>query len=438
MLIFESTFPKTYRRKEIKQILDFVTIGKFCQLVCIPGGGKATILRLLAHNRRLLRFHLGEKEKGLRFIYLNLLELHQYDEGQIAKFLLLALDETVRAQNDPLILTKMLSETVNKLANAGQTLIFLFDHFDEVQNRLPRQFFQMLKGLKNLARFKFAVVFATRRDLTELVDREILRDFYDFFIGNTLYLKILDKDAVALLFSQIEKVFTKKIKEADKKRITTLSGGHAKLTKVLTESLLRGEITSFQSGLITKPIVSAALLEIWHFLTAQEQQVLQKISRKTPVSRDEALGNLIKFDLIKQATYQQSNNLTIEPAYRQVGNFTFTIPLFEDFVKTAPVTPLQFSYDAATNEIKKGQNIISDLLSPQEYRLLKFLIENPGRVLSREDIIGAVWPDAQVLSGISDEAIDQMVFRLRKKIEDEPTRPKHLITVKGQGLRFTP
>lgn len=441
MIIFESTFPQTFRREEIKKILDFVTVGKFCQLVSVPGGGKATTLRLLAHNRSLLRFHLGEKEKGCRFIYLNLYELPQYDEAQIAKFLLLALDETVKTQNDPLVLTKMLSGTVNKLANQGQTIIFLFDHFDEVQNRLPRQFFQMIKGLKNLARFKFAAIFATRRDLRELVDPQILADFYDFFIDNTLYLQIFDKDAIELLFSQIEKVFGQKIKEDDQKQITALSGGHTKLTKVLTESLLRNKITLDHKDLNLNPIVRATLLELWLFLTAQEQQALFKISRKMPVSKDDALENIIKFDLIKQPDQpKQFDNLQFQPASpaKRGEQFPFTIPLFEEFVKTVQPARRHFSYDPHTKEIKKGENTITDILSPQEYRLLKFLIENAGRVLERDEIIGAVWPDAQVLSGISDEAIDQLVFRLRKKIEDEPAHPKHLITVKGRGLRFTP
>src|SRR3990167_10508801 len=108
MKIFESEFPTNYRQAEIKKILDYVLTGKFCQLVCIPGAGKATVLRLLAHNRNLLKFHLGEKEKTLRFVYLNFFELTDFSEDQIAKFLLLALDQKPQNQNDPLILTKQL------------------------------------------------------------------------------------------------------------------------------------------------------------------------------------------------------------------------------------------------------------------------------------------------------------------------------------------
>lgn len=427
MIIFESTFPKDYRKEEIKRILDFATTGKFCQLVCVPGAGKATILRLLAHNRSLLRFHLGQKEKPLRFIYLNLLELPGFDEAQIAKFLLISLDETPGNQDDALALTKQLNITVNKLANVGQTLIFLFDHFDEVQNKLPRSFFQILRSANSVAKYKFAAVFATRRDLRELMDPEILKEFYDFFIGNTIYLKIYDKVATQFMLSQIEEVFKKKIAPKDKEAIVSLAGGHAKLTKILAEIHLQENIPLDVETLLANPTARATLFELWLFLTAQEQSVLAKIAKKIAVEKGDAFYNLLKFDLVEQS--DQS---------KQFNNLVSTIPLFKQFVKTISptVTSQKIVYDAAKREIKKGESVISDLLSPQEYRLLRFLIENEGRIVERDEIIGAVWPSVLVAEGISDEAIDQMIFRIRKKIEDEPSAPKHITTVKGQGIRF--
>ena len=90
---FESSFPNDFRAADVEQILRYVLAGKFCQLVCIPGGGKATLLKLLENNYNLRRFHLGEKEKSTRFIYLNLLELSNYQESQVYKFLLISLED---------------------------------------------------------------------------------------------------------------------------------------------------------------------------------------------------------------------------------------------------------------------------------------------------------------------------------------------------------
>ncbi|OGD83908.1 hypothetical protein A2165_00275 [Candidatus Curtissbacteria bacterium RBG_13_40_7] len=420
---FESTFPNNYRRDEVKQILNSVLTGKFCQIVCVPGAGKATVLRLLAHNRSLLRFHLGEKEKSTRILYFNLLELTNYEQEQIAKLLLFTLNEKVTGSGDYLVLTKKLSEAVSKLVFQKQTLIFLFDHFDEYQNQLPRSFFHLLRKLRSIAKYQFAAAFATRRDLIELLDPEILKDFYDFFIGNTIYLQVRNNSATSFLFSQIEGVFKKKLSQADKKNILSVSGGHIKLTKVLTEIALREAIVFDKETLLKTPIVKATLLEIWLALTAQEQQTLRSITQNEEPAK-ETLENLLRFDLIQKSGHQ----------------YIFTIPLLKELILTAIPTQLQekLTFDEKTKEIMKGTNIISDLLSPQEYRLLRFLIVSQGHIIHRDEIVKAVWPDALVLEGISDEAIDQLVYRLRKKTENDPNNPRHLQTIKGQGFRFQP
>ena len=421
MNIFESTFPNDFRSETIKQILDNVLTGNFCQFVCIPGSGKATILRLLAHNRNLLKFHLKDKEKSLRFIYLNFLELTSFEESTITKFLLLTITQKTPSISDPLALSKQLVETVNKLSDEEQTIVFLLDHFDEYQNRLPRAFFQMLKSIKTHSKYKFSVVFATRRDLLDLLDEEIVKQYWDFFVGNTVYLNIFDENATEFLFEQIEKVFSKKLSRDQRLKITKLSGGHTKLTKILTELVL-GQNEKLETETLLKNLqVRAVLLEIWLFLTSLEQHELYELAQNGK-STNQTDENLIKLDLIRQKGQSQVE---------------FSIPIFEEFIKTMTQNVRHnISYNPETREIQKGASIISELLSAQEYRLLKFLLQNQGKIIERDELISAVWPQTKVTEAVSDEAIDQMVFRLRKKIEDEPAKPKYIQTVKGRGLKF--
>lgn len=415
-------FPKDFRQEDVKKIFGYVLTSRFCQLVCLPGVGKATLLRLIATHNDLQKLHLGPNLDSTEIIYLDLHDLPDFERMQIEKFLLFALDDKVKPESEPLLLSKQLAETFSNRLSKKQNIIFLFDHFDEFQNQLPASFFQIMKGFKNIAKYKFATVFATRRDLKELVDPEILKEFYDFFIDNTVYLKVFDAEAVNVLFSQVGNAFGSNVSEEDKKNILSLTGGHAKLTKVIVELVLRENLSLAKEALLEKTIVLAALYEIWLSLTAQEQHAVQLIAQKNSPEKTSALENLIRFDLITE-------------------NATFTIPLFEDFINKIilkTVKEEEITYDPNTREILKGTNIISDLLSKQEYRLLVFLIQNEGKIAERHEIIEAVWPDVQVQEGISNEAIDQMVFRLRKKIEDEPNAPKHIVTVKGRGLRFQP
>jgi DNA-binding response OmpR family regulator len=72
-------------------------------------------------------------------------------------------------------------------------------------------------------------------------------------------------------------------------------------------------------------------------------------------------------------------------------------------------------------------------ITAQELRLLRVFLRNPGRVLSREQLIEAAWGRGMA---ITDRAVDTHVFNLRKKIEPVPSEPRFLIGVRGLGYRF--
>src|SRR3989344_5450910 len=116
-----------------------------------------------------------------------------------------------------------------------------------------------------------------------------------------------------------------------------------------------------------------------------------------------------------------------------------TIPLFVSFVSTivpSHKTSEKIFYDEATNMIKKGDITLSDTLTAAEFRMLRHFLLQQDRVIDREEIINVVWKDAKSTAGVTDQAIDQLIFRLRKKIEENPNNPAHLLTVKGRGFKF--
>jgi hypothetical protein len=72
-------------------------------------------------------------------------------------------------------------------------------------------------------------------------------------------------------------------------------------------------------------------------------------------------------------------------------------------------------------------------LSKKEYDLLLLLYSNAGNICSRDEIIEAVWQGSRDPSAISDATIDQLVHRLREKVEPEPARPSRIISKKAFG-----
>jgi DNA-binding response OmpR family regulator len=72
-------------------------------------------------------------------------------------------------------------------------------------------------------------------------------------------------------------------------------------------------------------------------------------------------------------------------------------------------------------------------LSNIEFRLLRYLVERPGRVCSREELLDAVWGWDRL---VSPREVDVYVARLRKIIEKRPANPQHILSVRGVGYRF--
>ena len=89
--------------------------------------------------------------------------------------------------------------------------------------------------------------------------------------------------------------------------------------------------------------------------------------------------------------------------------------------------------DLETREARLGD--VELALSRKEFDLLALLAANPGRVFDRQALLDRVWgEDAYV----DDRTVDVHIRRLREKIENDPSRPRHLETVWGSGYRFTP
>jgi DNA-binding response OmpR family regulator len=81
---------------------------------------------------------------------------------------------------------------------------------------------------------------------------------------------------------------------------------------------------------------------------------------------------------------------------------------------------------------RRGQLVA---LTCKEFRTLVYLLRNARRVISRDELLNEVWGYE---SYPCTRTVDNHILRLRKKLELEPDRPKHLRTVRGMGYKFLP
>ena len=109
----------------------------------------------------------------------------------------------------------------------------------------------------------------------------------------------------------------------------------------------------------------------------------------------------------------------------------------EELAKTTPEEPhAKLSFENLVINLTRQEVLLDNeplALKPQEYQLLLFFAEHKGKMLSREFILERVWG----WDFIGDSrTVDVHVRWLRQKIEEDPSSPKRIVTVRGGGYRF--
>lgn len=88
--------------------------------------------------------------------------------------------------------------------------------------------------------------------------------------------------------------------------------------------------------------------------------------------------------------------------------------------------------DLEMKSVKTGKESIHLTLS--EFRILRPLMDAPGRVFSRMELVAKLYPQEDI--NVTDRTIDVHIRKLREKIEQNPARPKFIITLRGKGYKF--
>jgi hypothetical protein len=437
---FESLYPENARDSEIEQLVAFIKEGNSSQLVGLSGSGRSNVLGLLTYNTTVRLRHFPKHHGIVHFVMVNFSEIKMRPYPEVVKFIFLCLDSSLADRgmneeyekvdalfkealsfNDELVLVQRLKSTIDYLAVEKKlTVIFLFNQFDDYIPQVNEELFILLRSLRDRAKYRFSVIFSVSRPLEDSVESELLSQFSDFLVGHTIYLELFDEVSISFRIAYLEKLTGKTLPETTKKEVLALTGGHLRLVKNSTEALLADQQQfnnkAIEQFLLSQKTIQSALKSIWKELTPSEKAF---ISDPLP-AQDDSVARI----------FLESVGLL------RAGEIT--IPLFVKAVKNGLFKESEgkLVYDEVSNAIKKGDEIISDSLTKAEFRLLRYLLQHPDEIIERETIVGTVWQDDKSIKGISEQAIDQLIFRLRRKIEEDPNSPSHLQTVKGRGIRF--
>ncbi|MCS7011817.1 MAG: FHA domain-containing protein [Anaerolineales bacterium] len=170
-----------------------------------------------------------------------------------------------------------------------------------------------------------------------------------------------------------------------------------------------------------------------------DRQVSRLHARFLPVSE----GIFLEDVGSKNGTYRNGSMLK-EPVLLQDGD-VIQIALAQEFLYLAmdATTPLpeagseggRLTIDERARRVWVNRILLEPPLSVLQFRALHFLYQHSGEVVSRNDLIVAVWGRAEA-AGVSDQALDALLRRLRERLAEVDPLHVYLVTVRGHGIRL--
>ena len=106
-----------------------------------------------------------------------------------------------------------------------------------------------------------------------------------------------------------------------------------------------------------------------------------------------------------------------------------------EVIPSASMTGTRMRLDPESRQVYIGNHVLAPPLSLPQYRLLEILFASQGGVCSRNDVVEAVWPEAMG-TGVSEQAIDALVRRLRDRLAEIDNDHQYVVTVRGHGFRL--
>jgi hypothetical protein len=145
----------------------------------------------------------------------------------------------------------------------------------------------------------------------------------------------------------------------------------------------------------------------------------------------------------KNGTFLNGQPLTVPTVLRDGDEVGIAFAAKLGFVDAGATAPLLFDeelgpiirMDTEAKRVWVAARELAPPLSLAQYRLLELLYENRGRVVSREEVVSAVWAEDDS-EGVSEQAIDALARRLRERIAEADPDHQYVVTVRGHGFRL--
>jgi hypothetical protein len=454
-------YSSSYRAAETRQVMDWIRAGQCGCIVGLRGSGKSNFIRFLL-RLDTQQYCLGQEQVNFTFVLVNLLFLTERSEWGVYEMILnnllaqlhppdmadgmilevKTLHHEMMRVHDVLTAERAVERCMALLCQQPtRRLVLLFDEFDAVFRDLPASLFRCLRAMRDTSKDQISYIVAATHDLADLRHDlpEEVEHFYRLVSRNSCWLGPYCEADARQMSGYLTSRRALALSEKDATRLFELSGGHASLLKTLLGLLWNGD----NPGGLEKP--AAALATPSARLSARDE-ARRPFGKESAIEREcqKLWGSLSENEKAALCSFSNSdplderalNHLIERGLLRQSGNNAQSIfsPLLASFVREQAPPPQKGTYLSRSPQVVQldGQRI--EHLTELEFELLFYLYEHHDQVCTKNDLIAKVYQ--QRYDATSDEMLQALILRLRKKIEPDFQHPRYISTIRGEGYKF--
>ncbi len=445
-----ANFPVTYRVEQVATMMQWIAVGESGMVIGGSGTGKSNLAGFLSSRPDAIKpyvtggpdcycflsFDINSLPAlTVPFFYRGLFQVLQDASTGFAPDVQQAMQQLTQGRVDwtdvfeVLVILQKAHGII--IRQAEKKVVWLLDRFDEACRHLDAQTLNSLRSLRDQFKSELCYMVFTRHPLTRLRDPDEISEFYDIVAANTCWVgPMVDRDARWITRQMAERLGTT-FGEPEVVQLIEVSGGLPAFMKAACLALAEGALTPGQSRqtwtkqLLARPEFQRNCQEIWDGLSSEEQATLLALTAGTreTMLKPRVVAYLEQAGLLVRSTPEAKPDL-FSPIFK-----TFVVQQREQAAKPIELHP-------KTRVVLRGGIPLDVELTSNEDRLLSYFLEHPGEICRKDTLIRTVWPDEQMVKGIRDDRLAQLVKRLREKIEPEPAHPVYIQTVRGRGYRF--
>jgi DNA-binding winged helix-turn-helix (wHTH) protein len=473
-MIQRDPLPLTYRRNVVDQIMACIAAGDSCQVVGIGSVGKSNLLRFL-QRPDVRQARLGQEGERALFVYVDAnkllkrsrwglaeLMLHQLvlefsgqgagakvfqtldeatgragakehqapDElhGRAGAEALQALDElhgrATAPETSRLAMRYLDRAAALVCSQAGLRLVWLFDEFDGLVEKLPRQAFSALRALRDDYKGWLVYVVAARQELNRLGQKpDKIEAFEELISPRTIWLGPYGLEDAHLMVQRLAARSEVAVEGAVVEALLCATGGHPGLLKT-GFSLIKEGPAGLPERLLSDGRVQDECLRIWRSLPRGDQEALARLARGEGRAA------------LPAGAFERLARMGLVGGPWAEGEAVFSSILAETIRRIDPAVGKKIVVNEKSRTVWVGDRKLPPL-SPLEFNLIAYLAARQGDVCSKNELIDHLYGDAiPSEKGVTDERLVTLVKRLRKSVEPDPKNPRYLITDRGVGFRL--